>query len=1269
VSRRTINAPIGRTLRDGDVPGCHRAACARASRVANRSHIRSIARRSGVVHTLLLLALLASSSSALARPTHVFARSITPASECALSSPGGIAVNEATGDIYVVDRGHQRVVRFGASGECLAHFKVKVAEAEEGTVENSSIAVDNNPASPSFGDVYVVANGSEPEAIQKYEAGAKETANKVEGKLSAIKTSEEEELFGIHGVAVDATGNLYVYQEEGVVSYDNKAPKNKFLSQTELEGGCLETLSGFAVAPAGEAFYLAKERESRSESCVEPSRVIAQYSSGGSVLKRALQSERSTGAAVDLSSENAGDVYVQDSKTVATFTPTGALVDRFGQEAGHELQQGTGIAIDSATREVLVAEALTGAIFLYEEPQAKPAIDSLSAQEVAGNPSAEQLSAQIDPKGSDTHYFFQYGTADCAASPALCSDTPAVPGDLGSGFGDRSVSVALSGLKAGTDYFYRVIATNSSGSSESQSATFQTLPSTAYLPDARSWELVSPAEKGGGSVEPPSKEGGLIQAAADGGAIAYISNAPFGEQIEGNRALEPNQIVSTRSGAGWSSRDIATENERGEGFRAGAQREYQAFSPDLSLALLEPQPGAEAFEHPPLSSQASERTIYRRDASACASSPAQCFLPLVSASSDTAEVAGEKTKFGGKLSLLGQSPDLAHAVLESKVGLTADAPTLPSEQNLYEWSAGQAPSQQLALVNVLPSGAPAQEASLGSFSKGIRHAVSDDGSRVFWMGLSENPNGEVFQHLFMRDTASAKTIQIDAAQGVAEPKEEPESEEQEFQTASANGERAFFTYPLALTEESTLPKEAVFLEEGSDLYVCELPQQASNCNLKDLTVASFGESADVLGVLGASEDGTSVYFVANGVLSTAAWAAGARPGSCGGEHIVAETCSLYVDRYDATSKAWQEPHFIATLSSEDEHDWLADNGGELQRLSSRVSPNGHYLAFMSSQSLTGYDNRDANPLAHEARDQEVFLYDASQGRLSCASCNPSGARPHGVYDTVNSGEGLGLVVDRPEAWTGRWLAGSLPGWTLIAGVSFDGGSARYQSRYLSDSGRLFFNGADALIPQGLSSEPLTRTREQEVQGQKTQVGVENVYQYEPKGVGGCQIEACVGLLSSGTSAHESAFLDASESGDDAFFTTAERLVATDQDTNYDVYDARVCTASSPCLTYHVSKSTPCESESSCRGPQSSQQDGSTPASATFSGAGNIPTTAPGGGALPKKAVKLTRAQKLKRALKACRKKHNKHKRAACERQARKKYAAKHKGAAKKAGKR
>ena len=67
---------------------------------------------------------------------------------------------------------------------------------------------------------------------------------------------------------------------------------------------------------------------------------------------------------------------------------------------------------------------------------------------------------------------------------------------------------------------------------------------------------------------------------------------------------------------------------------------------------------------------------------------------------------------------------------------------------------------------------------------------------------------------------------------------------------------------------------------------------------------------------------------------------------------------------------------------------------------------------MSAAPITGYDNVDASPAAKGARDEEVFLYDSATASLRCVSCNPSGARPAGVLDTEESGEGLGLLVDR-----------------------------------------------------------------------------------------------------------------------------------------------------------------------------------------------------------------------------------------------------------------
>jgi len=156
------------------------------------------------------------------------------------------------------------------------------------------------------------------------------------------------------------------------------------------------------------------------------------------------------------------------------------------------------------------------------------------------------------------------------------------------------------------------------------------------------------------------------------------------------------------------------------------------------------------------------------------------------------------------------------------------------------------------------------------------------------------------------------------------------------------------------------------------------------------------------------------------------------------------------------------------------------------------------------------------------------------------------------------------------------------------------------------------------------------------------------------------------LLSSGTSAAESAFMDASESGDDVFFVTAAKLVAEDYDNAYDMYDAHVCTSAAPCRSEPVSPPE-CTSGDSCKAAPSPQPPifGATP-SATFSGIGNISPSLPVPGVSHRS---LTRAQKLAGALKACRKKLGRKKRTVCERQAKSNYGAKRSDKATKKGKR
>lgn len=1260
----------------------------------DRTPARGVARRLAALVCLLFCATLlwSTSASALIHRGHVFATTFEGAGENAFTNPSGVAVNETSGEVYVVDGGHERVESFKPDGkggfEFVAAFPVPGA---------ATIAIDNAAASPSHGDVYVTGVNKapkkgevleeEPSYVYKFTAAGEKLFKKHLFKVKEKNAEKELEEFEVEfeqisGVAVDASGQLWVEdQEEGRISGYTNAEANKLIGSTIKEVELRSTfecraLPGFAVAPHDEAFYLRHERGNGLEECPEeevmPAHVakalVGKVDGSGAPLASGLDNENTSGVAVDQAS---GDVYVDNASSVAAFSSGGSFIERFGE--GEGLSGGGALAVDSATGDIFVAESSGKvAVFKAEAAGAPPSVDSIEAQDLT--PSSTRLSAQIDPRGSDTHYFFQYGTSSCATTPSACTDVPAAPGaDLGSGFGDQSVEVTVEGLKADTTYFFRVIASNEHGTTESsQSAKtfFTTLPSSeGLLADNRQWEMVSPPTKGG-ALQSMSLEGASIQAAEGGGAITYGAEAsgPVGEP-QGNRSIAVTQFLSTRGPGEWSTQDIVTPHNKGEGVTPGGgeTEEYRVFSSDLSVGLVEPEVrNSEPMENPPLSpplqgGEKQEKTMYLRadppvspgaaeqaiyeEAAANSAYLAPGYLPLVSSINDT---AGEP--FGKSLEFLDATPDLKHVVFESGVPLTKGA----VGDGLYEWNSAS-PQHALALLSVLPPVARAPK--LGSYGNS-RNAISSDGSRIFFS--SEFASGEFEGNegafLFMRDTATSETVQINAAQGehASEPgpaeQASEELDEARFQTASSDGSKAFFTDTWPLTDAANLhPTEA---NHPADLYEFDLGAH----KLTDLTVdKNVGEGADVLGVIpGASEDGSRVYFVANGVL-----AAGAHRGNCPaspplteGELAPGATCNLYVSEPGASGR---ETRLIATLSALDGADWgippfgrVKGHEADLTYLTARVSPgSGEYLSFMSQRSLTGYNNEDATS---KAADEEVYLYNATLGRLVCASCNPGGERPHGVLDTEHAGEGLGLLVDRPEVWKNRWIAGSIPGWTALGPLR-----STYQSRYLAQSGRLFFNSSDALVPQDQNHK-------------------EDVYEYQPVGVGGCaRPGGCLALVSSGAASdeHESAFLDASAGGGDAFFLTSERLLPQDVDKALDVYAARICgtSESSACLPPKPPPPPACTGEA-CKAPASGQPSFSSSATATFSGPGNVPSN----GVLAEKAKVIvqkkppTRAQRLAKALKACKKLKKKKKRVACEKQARRRYGHAKKAKTKKAKK-
>lgn len=1160
-----------------------------------------------------------------------------PCSGEELETPVAVAVNEATGDIYVLDQGDAteptgRVVRFSSAGVFQSEFNGsgtlpgeehaagslgRPEEIESGRFDysgeaarpehfqTSGLAVDNDPASPSFEDVYVVDSQADtetpamPMVVDKFSPDGE--------YLGQITTNPEfpNPHFGfVFGVSVDSDGQVWLFEQNleaglrgsGVANYTNGV-ENAFVGLRETNPPQSEfPASGFAV-DSGDNLYLHN---------LAPN-AIAKFDSGGTLLKVPFGDPEPVGVAVEAGTDS---VYIDNANAWHGYRPDGEETESNPVPGEH----GAGIAVDASTRTVYVADPSTDVVYVYPpEPPGPPTIESTSVSDVTA--ASARLEGMVNPRSEagegPTTYRFEYGLCTggiltCAASPF----TAAVPGQIAAGFEAEPVRATIGGLVPGTAYHLRLSAENShsTGPSFGQTVTFTTQPSNSAstLPDGRAWELVSPPNKHGALIQPI--EEGVIQASASGDAISYLANGPTEGEPAGNS--QAVQVLSRRGGpdsSPWVSQDIATPHEAPVGISESGRGEYRFFSEELERAVVQP---FGPFTRS-LSPQASQRTAYLRDLSgSCGSS---CYRPLVTGCPEASrpcppavqEAANVPpgTEFGREGScveaicgpeFLGASPDATHVVLRSPIALAAGMP--PEAASLYEWSAGS-----LRPISILPDGLPAEvPTALGSTTTIgaaviARHAVSADGSRVVF---SERPSrgGE---HLYLRadaldpqsasgecdEAGRACTIQLDEVQGGSgEGTVAPV-----FQDASADGSRIFFTDSQRLVQGAS--------EAGADLYECRVEEPAPghlSCRLTDLTARGGGEAAGVRGLIaGSSSDGSTVYFTANGVLTHEPGPRGesAVAGDCAPPPVMegAPEAQLAPQRCNLYMRRGGQIRLVAVLSGADYPDFALLGSAGLASLSARVSPDGAYLAFMSRRPLTGYDNRDA---ASGEPDQEVFLYDsAGVGSLVCASCDPSGARPHGVeYRKIDASEG-GLAGGYHIRPASSWIAASIPGFTPLNGGF---GFALHQSRYLSDQGRLFFNSADALVP-GDSN------------------GTEDVYQYEPpQGPGappgdGCTTSSagyspvsagCIDLISSGTSKSESAFLDASESGDDVFFLTAGRLSRRDEDSAFDVYDARVGGGEA-----ETTKAVECSGDA-CQQPAAAPDD-ATPGSLTFSGPENV----------------------------------------------------------------
>lgn len=921
-------------------------------------------------------------------------------------------------------------------------------------------------------------------------------------------------------IAVGPDGTVYVADRNRIEEFESDgAYKTQIPLPAEGNPGAL------AVDPTSGDLYFAFADSPESLAHALKPNVYRLSPVNGEVLK-ILQVALPSALATD----SDGDVYVYDGRPylgggvsvdrILEFDANGSQIAVLNQEGGPGATEWSpGLAVNTVTQagehELYVVGNTHGLInedFIasfgpppgkWPPPVVQPQITSEFATAVATEDAL--LKTEINPKfWDDATYYVEYGTSPC--SEGGCADAPTAGANLTSKVISEPVaaSVFVNGLRPSTAYYYRFVTQSGGGGpvigEEHMFTTYgppkpndETCPNqalrtgaSAFLPDCRAYEMVSPVDKNNGDVLSIVQTTGfptaLDQSALDGSGLTYTSYRSFGES---NAAPYASQYLAKRGPDGWSSTALGPRRDGKSFFGTGLSldNEFRVFSADLSRAWLlrETEPTLEGCAPQGFAD------VYRDDIGTGSYRALNCEVPQ----------NRQSNEFYPEIQ--GVSSDGNEAIFRVNEKLTPNASSTGNYQ-LYE-SAGEG---ELRLVSAMPDGKASSEyASAGTANdvqpinrfQGVTHALSADGSRVFWSTATADVGpGKIYlrENADKPPTASGACSASEPTDACTVPVSESVSTAPaRFETASADGAKAIYKF-----------------EAGShkgDLYEYNVAKKKST-----LIAHKVVDS-----LLGSSEDASRLYFASEEALTGA-----------NDQHKapIAGKPNLYL--YDAKKKRGERYRFVGTLAAYDVAREESALGWVPFYHVARVSPDGEAALFSSVASLTGYDNSDASS---GVADREVYLYQASadegQGKLVCVSCNPTGERPSGELQEYNRSADL------------QWVAARIPA----------SQTELYSSHLLSDDGqRAFFDSYDSLtLRDGNGKQDVYEWEAPGSGGCSTQAP-----SYSPPN------EGCLSLISTGESPEDSELLDASATGSDVFFTTSASLVPQDSGL-IDVYDARV----------------------------------------------------------------------------------------------------------------
>jgi NHL repeat len=474
--------------------------------------------------------------------------------------PDGVAVNDATEDVYVVDNGNNRVEYFSSTGTYIGQFNgteidgapaSKVAPAKFS--EPEAIAVDNDASSPSHGDVYVV--DSSQGVIDKFSATGEylgqltkteicETAGELppcEGSklISAPFTAAD-----LGDMAVDTEGHLWVANRHNMIFVEFGAGGSYERTVVDQYDRSVDSgEEGFGIDSEG---YLYSCCQNKNIYKINPNPTENSPAGGeeaGPFFKVGQSPE--VGESTDLAiAPGTNNLLADEGDRIAEFGPDGSSGQNpFTYFAPGYLTSSDGIAVN-ASGLIYATDSANNDVSIFTPGVGEPPLVTEEKSSMAGLPFATvKLEADVNPNYGkvEEECKFEYGTEVSLASTEAVSCTPPEFGGQEDGT-NEPVSVTISGLKPGQTYYYRVAARNTRGQEGKGTIASFRIPDVPVLSIAAAQDVGQTAATLSGEVNPDSAETVYH--------FAYISEAGFQYALEHGAAnpADPDYEVELAKG-------------------------------------------------------------------------------------------------------------------------------------------------------------------------------------------------------------------------------------------------------------------------------------------------------------------------------------------------------------------------------------------------------------------------------------------------------------------------------------------------------------------------------------------------------------------------------------------------------------------------------------------------------------------------------------------------------------------------------------------------